>query len=168
MIKKSYAESNEAPVVNIQMRKLIFATIFLIISLFVNPNTEGFTRELNKLEIKNLIRKYCKIYKLDESLVLAIVDLESGFNYNYKNSKSSAYGLFQFLRHSTEWVGKMVGYNNLEHYNIPVEIQIELGCRYVRWLLDKYNGNEYKAMKEYSGNTNGYWKSLNRRRVKYR
>ena len=154
-------------VANIQMRKLIFATIFLIISLFVNPNTEGFTRELNKEEIKNLIRKYCKIYKLNESLVLAVVDLESGFNYNCKNSKSSAYGLFQFLQHTTEWVGKMEGYNNLTHYYIPTEIQIKLGCSYIRYLLKKYNGNEYKAMKEYSGNTRNYWKVLNKIRSKY-
>ena len=98
---------------------------------------------------------------------MAVVDLESNFNHTATNPKSSAYGMYQFLKETTRFVGKMNGYDNLEHGNIPIETQIELGCRYIRWLLDKYKGNEQLAMREYSGGTKGYWKALIKRRIKY-
>jgi len=150
------------------MRKLIFATIFLIISLFVNPNTEGFTRELNKLEIKNLIRKYCKIYKLDESLVLAIVDLESEFNYKMKNPKSTSSGLFGQLKGTVSWVSKMEGYGlNCLANILSIEQQIYFGTRYIKYLTDKYKGNEKKLLNEYC-NENSYYKQIQIRKIKYK
>ena len=114
-----------------------------------------------------LIKRWSKIYDLDYSLVMAVVDLESNFDHKAKNPKSTSRGLFQFLKETTRFVGKMNGYNNLNHYEVPIEIQIELGCRYIRWLLDKYEGNEQLAMREYSGGTKGYWKALEKRRIKY-
>lgn len=150
------------------MRKLIFSTIFLIISLFVNPNTEGFTRELNKNDIKRLIKKWCLIYKLEEDLVLAIVKYESEFNHKMKNPKSTSSGLFGQIKSTLSFTAKMEGYElNCLANTLPIEEQIYFGTRYIKYLNDKYKGNERNILYEYCSEKS-YYKQIQIRKIKYK
>ena len=150
------------------MRKLILATIFLIISLFVNPNTEGFTREYDKNDIKRLIKKWCLIYKLEEDLVLAIVKYESEFNPKMKNPKSTSSGLFGQIKSTLSFTAKMEGYElNCLANTLPIEEQIYFGTRYIKYLNDKYKGNERNILYEYCSEKS-YYKQIQIRKIKYK
>jgi soluble lytic murein transglycosylase-like protein len=123
--------------------------IFLISFIILNPLDEGYTKEYSISEIKGSIMKWCIIYDLDYNLMLSISNYESSFDPKMTNPKSTSSGLFGMLKGTYNFVGKMNDYDNIPHGNIPIEMQIELGCRYMRYLLDKYNGNVKKSLNEW-------------------
>lgn len=153
---------------SIQMRNLIFATIFLLLSFSINTTPDGITREYNKDEIKTLIKKYCKRYKLNAELVLSIVDYESEFFPKMKNPKSTSSGLFGQIKSTLSWTAKMEGYKlNCLANTLPIEEQIYFGTRYIKYLDDKYKGNEKSILLEYC-NESSYYKQIQIRKIKYK
>ena len=108
-----------------------------------------FTKIYNTPNIKQLIKKYSKIYNLDESLVLAFCDLESEFNPEMINPKSSSQGLFGLINSTYKFVADMEHIERDGNYkDLPIEEQIYLATRYIKYLCDKYNYNAYELTTE--------------------
>ncbi len=80
-------------------------------------------------------------YGLDPALVMAVIKAESSFNPNVVSGKN-AQGLMQLIPQTAKELGVKYPFN--------IEQNIEGGARYLRQMLDSFNGDEELALAAYN------------------
>src|SRR5699024_6047141 len=88
--------------------------------------------------------KAAEKYHIDENLIHAIIHVESGYNPNAK-SIAGAQGLMQLMTETARGLGIQNPYDP--------EQNIDGGAKYLRYLLDKYNGDLNLALDGYNAGT---------------
>lgn len=134
------------------MKKSIKICIWLVL-LFLAANVlklaaDKVIRIIYPLKYENYIEEYSNEYKLDKYLVMAVIKAES----NYKPDAHSgvARGLMQITAGTAEWLVEKMGLEfSSEDIENP-EINIAMGCRYLRYLLDMYEGDTQLAVAAYN------------------
>ncbi len=116
-----------------------------VITLCLNP----IIRLVYPLEYAGIIEENAKIRKLDAFLVMGIISAESGFDKNAQSHKD-AKGLMQLTEDTASWC---MG-------NLQVEVpegdlanpgtNIAIGCAYLEYLIDRYDGNIETASAAYN------------------
>lgn len=86
------------------------------------------------------IYQYASLYKLNPALVKAIIKVESSFRPGVHRDepkiKDTSYGLMQILYKTAGSMG-FLGSPDPELYDI--DINLNYGCKYLRYLSDKYD-----------------------------
>ena len=111
------------------------ANIYANTAAGVNPKNS------TKAQIMNMVSQISQKYGVDDKLVKALIKQESGFNVNAK-SKVGALGLMQLMPSTAKSMGVTDPMNP--------EQNIEGGVKYLRSMLDKYNGNIILALAAYN------------------
>lgn len=99
------------------------------------------TSKAPKAQILSMIDKVAQKHGVDEKLVRALVRQESGFNPN-ATSHCGAMGLMQLMPATAKGLGVTEPYN-------PVQ-NVDGGVRYLKSMLNKYNGNVILALAAYN------------------
>lgn len=109
-----------------------------------------------KKNIDRVIEKASRTYDIDPALLRSVIQAESAFNPAATSSKG-AMGLMQIMPETAEELGLKKPYDPEEN--------IMAGTRYLRRLLDRYNGDREKALAAYNwgmGNVDKYGRSYPR------
>ncbi len=116
-------------------------------------------KKIYPVEYQEYVEKYADEYGLDKYLVYSVINVESAFNEN-AISHADAKGLMQLMDKTAAECNKREGFG----YNIPdelfnPEVNIRIGCSYLRSLIDTYNDVSL-AVTAYNGGTGNVKKWL--------
>lgn len=98
-------------------------------------------RVLSREEIDKFVDELAKRHKVDPELIRAVIAQESGYNPS-ATSRKGAQGLMQLMPGTAQQLGVHDAYNPKQN--------LEAGVRYLRALLDKYDGDLDKALAAYN------------------
>ena len=99
----------------------------------------------SKSEIMGVVNEISNKYDIDPKLIEALITQESGFNPNAK-SKAGALGLMQLMPATAKGLG----------VTDPMDVRqnVEGGVKYVKSMLDRFNGNIILALAAYNAGPN--------------
>lgn len=119
--------------------------ISIICTAFLTPAV----KYIYPLKYEAQIEKCAKQYELDKYLVMGIISSESNFDENARSHKD-AHGLMQIKDETAIWC--------IDHFKMDVskddirkpEVNIQIGCAYMRYLIDTFDGNTITAIAAYN------------------
>ena len=110
-------------------------------NIYTTKATSATDKISTREQIKGLVSRISKKHGVYEKLVNALIKQESGFNPNAK-SKVGAMGLMQLMPSTA----KGLGVTNA----MDPEQNVEGGVKYLKSMLNKYNGNVILALAAYN------------------
>lgn len=134
-------------IINIKKKTIIIVLAIFIICMiiaFINIPSK-IQKIIYKKEYTEYVEKYSQEYNVDENLVYAVIKAESNFNPNAKSSKD-AIGLMQLMESTAKDICKKVDIKisdeELSEKLQDVDVNINLGTKYLSILLEKYKNKE--------------------------
>ena len=131
--------------------KKIIKILCLVILVVILINIKSIFKSFYPVKYEDQIFKYSQKYKVDPSLVAAVIRAESNFN-EKATSHRGAYGLMQIMPDTAIWIAQNM---KLRDFNVEKlydnEINISMGCWYINNLNTEFNGNIDLVLAAYNG-----------------
>ncbi len=144
--------------------KTLFVVVIIalaVLAAFASPFIyEGVMRFVYPLEHEDIVSKYADEYGLDTYMVLGLIKAESNFVTDAE-SHQGAKGLMQLTESTAVWVAEKIGLENFEVTELDdPETNIMLGCWYLDYLIDAYDGDLTLALCAYNAGSGNVAKWL--------
>lgn len=136
-------------------RFFAFILCIIIVITCAKPLYTLLMKALYPLRYEEYILEYTKEYNLDEYLVMALIKAES--NYIYDAHSGVATGLMQITDETATWIAEKMSIEFSKADIKNPKININMGCYYLRYLLDYYTQDQTLALCAYNagmGNVN--------------
>jgi lytic transglycosylase catalytic len=131
-------------------QKSLLILFFIVLSiLLIIVGGYYAIKTLYPLDYVSTIQKYSEENDLDPYFTCAVIDTESGFDTSAV-SRVGATGLMQLMPDTAKWIAGKLGEEYSEDSLTNPETNIKYGTWYLRYLLDKYNGDETSAIAAYN------------------
>jgi soluble lytic murein transglycosylase len=143
----------------------LIAVIVVCIAFYAVLQVPVVFKMIYPLYFKETINKYAQEYKLPPPLVASVIKTESNFNV-FAESNKGARGLMQITPSTGKWIAgklQMKSYNDDMLYD--PEVNIRLGCWYIRYLYGTYDNNMTLAFAAYNGGRGNVDKWLESERI---
>lgn len=99
---------------------------------------------------KTEVERFSTLYQVDEALVYAVIYCESGFDKDAVSS-ANAMGLMQVTQDTGWWAASQIDFLDADNLDLfDPETNIALGCWYLRWLSDKFDGKDATVLAGYN------------------
>jgi soluble lytic murein transglycosylase len=117
------------------------------LAIHVGPSAvRHFTLPLNH---EDVIRQQAADKKLDPALIAAVIYQESKFR--DRTSSAGAKGLMQLLPSTAEFIARKSGGTSFQIHDLgTAQVNIAYGSWYLRYLIDRYHGNQTLAVAAYN------------------
>ena len=135
---------------------LMLAVLLLTIGIFYYR--ERILQHLFPLDYRSQVESIADEYELDRWLVFAIIRVESSFKARAESS-AGARGLMQLMPDTAQWIVESAAFEMTEAETWLPQNNIRLGCWYINWLRDYYNGDMVAGVAAYNagiGNVNAW------------
>ena len=139
-------------------RTLAFFAAFAVLiagAALLLPHVDDAVQEVTlPLRHDDIIRQQAADKDLDPTLIAAVIYAESRFR--DQTSPAGARGLMQVTPETAQEIARKSGGTRFEQGDLASpQINISYGSFYLRWLLERYGGNEALAVAAYNaGSTN--------------
>ncbi|MDP4134159.1 MAG: lytic transglycosylase domain-containing protein, partial [Bacillota bacterium] len=126
------------------MRKFLKVLLTILLAAFV------ILYALNSVKVKyrDEMNSSADKYGLDKHMVYAVVKAESNFD-NDAVSYKGAMGLMQITGETAKWCAGKMGDSTLAENLFDPETNIDMGCFYLSYLLDRFDGDVNSAVAAY-------------------
>ncbi len=132
------------------LRKMKWLIAFGILCIIVTVMGYLGIKRFYPLEYSHLIEEYSRRYNLEPAFVCAVIHAESKFRQNAVSNKGAS-GLMQLTRETADWLASYYDIKGYSYENIfEPKVNIELGCAYLRMLMDRYDDDTEKALAAYN------------------
>ena len=135
---------------------LVLAAIFIggavyFASCFHEDKKEDVRKTAYPQKYKEYVDKAAADYRLDDSLIYAVIHTESGFN-TYAESAVGARGLMQIMPESFDWLMSLRNESGQYTYDdlYTPSVCIDYGCYLLRYNLDLFDQDEICAVAAYN------------------
>ena len=96
------------------------------------------------------VKKYARLYDIPDELVFSVIKAESNYDKN-ATSKKGATGLMQIMPETGVWAAEKISIEDFSPERLyEPDLNIEIGCFYLSYLLDLYSGNVQNALAAYN------------------
>jgi len=132
---------------------ILTVVLILLLALAFFFVRQLYDRESYPVKYTDEIKSASEKYNLDPYLVMAVIHRESGFRADVASPKGAA-GLMQIMPATGEWIAEKLKIEySKEKLKIP-EYNIELGCWYLSYLDDMFDGNMENMLCGYNAGHN--------------
>jgi peptidoglycan lytic transglycosylase len=130
---------------------LVVAALAAVVGIAVIPDVEKAVQEVTlPLRHEDIIRQQSADKNLDPALVAGVIYAESRFT--DATSHAGARGLMQITPATADYIAHKSGGTAFEQGDLSTpQINISYGAWYLRYLLDRYDGNVVLALCAYNG-----------------
>ena len=129
---------------------LVLGAVAAAVIALLGPAERAIKEITLPLRHEDIIRQQAREKSLDPALIAAVIYQESKFRSDARSS-SGAVGLMQLLPGTAEFIARRSGGTQFEQKDLGnPQINISYGCWYLRYLLDRYNGNRVAAIAAYN------------------
>jgi soluble lytic murein transglycosylase len=128
----------------------VLGTALVAAAIALKPTVDDAIKELTlPLRHEDVIRQQARDKNLDPALVAAVIYRESKFR--DVTSEAGAKGLMQILPSTAQFIARRSGGTRFELRDLAnPQINISYGSWYLRYLLDRYDGNTVAAVAAYN------------------
>jgi peptidoglycan lytic transglycosylase len=158
----------------VKRRRLVLLTVLLglaaIALLTLKPWADKAVQELKlPLRHEDVIRQQAADKDLDPSLIAGVIYVESRFR--DQTSHAGAKGLMQLMPATADYIARKSGGTRFVQGDLAdPQINISYGSWYLRYLLERYNGNVALALAAYNageGKVDEWWREATDRGEKF-
>jgi soluble lytic murein transglycosylase len=130
---------------------LLLAAVLLAlgVSVLVRPVDKAVHELALPLRHEDIIRQQAEDKDLDPSLIAGVIYVESRFR--DQTSHAGAKGLMQLMPDTADYIARKSGGTQFEQGDLATpQVNIAYGSWYLRYLLDRYQGNRVLALAAYN------------------
>jgi soluble lytic murein transglycosylase len=146
---------------------VVLTLVGVAVVLALGPLREAIREVTLPLRHDDIIRQQARDKGVDADLIAAVIYEESKFR--DQTSHAGARGLMQITPRTADFIARKTGGTEFEQGDLATpQINIAYGTFYLRYLIDRYDGNESLAVAAYNAGETNYVRGVQKRRKQYR